>query len=140
MQSCYDGGRVSCDDCEKRPRGGLGRTPPSLPVLDRIEAEAKCVGEFGLGHTQPLAYGFDIDLGGNAHLITGLLSSQKCLDLIEAGHQVFKHFAHDLPPYLVKISSARVASSLRSFFDKLSFSFFGYAVTRKTGKPSLRTI
>jgi hypothetical protein len=96
-------------------------------VLDRIETEAECIRKPGLRHAQALAYGFDIDIRGYAYLIAGLLSSQKRVNLVQAGHQVFKHFAHGLPPYRLKISSARFASSLRSFFVKLPFSFFGYA-------------
>jgi hypothetical protein len=84
-------------------------------VLDRIEAEAECIRKRGLRHAQPLAYGFDIDILGHAYLIAGLLSSKKRVNLVQAGHQVFKHFAHALPPCRVKISSARFSSSLRSF-------------------------
>src|SRR5258708_13975388 len=109
-------------------------------MLDRIETEAECIRKPGLRHAQALAYGFDVDIRGYAYLITGLLSSQKRVNLVQAGHQVFKHLAHVLPPYRVKISSARFASALRSFFVRLSFSFFGYAVLSMIGTHTLWTL
>ena len=83
---------------------------------------------------QVLADALDVDFVGKSDPVAAPLPCEESIDFIKAGHQVMKHSGHGFPPYLAKISPARFASSLRSFFVRLSLSFFAYAATRKTGK------
>jgi len=76
----------------------------------------------GLGHLQPLSYAFYIDLGRQIDLVTGGLSGQEGFTSSRPGHQGVNIFVMAYLLYLAKISSARVARSLRSS-SSIFFSF-----------------
>ena len=133
LKGAHDCCRVFCDDREEGASGGLRGAAAAFPVFNCVEAKSEGVGEAGLSHVETLADALYVDVGGDAHLVTGGLTGEEGFHLVESVHQVIEDWSHFVPLYSLKISSARFARALRSALVRLSFAFFGYAVMRKMG-------
>lgn len=77
VQSGKHGCRIPGDDGQEGSVRGLRGAPSTFPVLDRIQAEAECIGKAGLGHFQALPDALDVDLGRQADLIASRLLDRK---------------------------------------------------------------
>jgi hypothetical protein len=96
----------------------------SLPVLDRVKAEAKRVREFGLRHSQPITDRLDVNFLGHICLESFLLSSKERLNVVKAIHHLLELCFHAISrrsrKYYRHVSSGRFVPPSTGFLSHSS--------------------
>jgi hypothetical protein len=135
IQCGEHGSGIFVDDGEQRASWRFRGPPPSLPVLDSVQAEPKRVRESGLRHAKPISDRFHVNFLGHMCLESFLLPSKKSRNVVKTIHHLLELRFHAISrkprKYYRPVSLARCALPSTGF----SFSFFG-----KTGNLSLRQI
>jgi hypothetical protein len=80
------GSGILVDDSEQSASRRFWDPPPSLPVLDSVQAEPEGVRESGLGHAKSISYRFHVNFLGHMCLESFLLASKESLNIVQAIH------------------------------------------------------
>src|ERR1700728_1451374 len=129
MTADVDGGAFrradrGSDHSQQCASGRFWGPAASLPVLDRVKAEAKRVREFGLCHAQSITDRLHVNFLGHICLESFLLSSKERLNVVKAIHHLLELRFHAIPhrsrKYYPPVSLARCALPSTGFLSRSS--------------------
>jgi len=90
IQRSEHGSGIPVDDSEQGASRRFWDPPPTLPVLDRVQAESERVGEPGLGHAKSVSDRFHVNLLGHMRLESFLSPSKESLNIVQAVHHLLE--------------------------------------------------
>jgi hypothetical protein len=121
-QCSEHGSRIFVDDGQQSASRRFWGPPSSLPVLDSVKAEPKRVRECGLCHAKLISDRFHVHFLGHMCLESFLLSSKKCLNVIQAIHHLLELRFHAISrrprKYYRPVSLARCALPSTGFLSE----------------------
>ena len=90
IQCGQHGSGILIDHSQQSARRSFWGPAASLPMLDRVKAEAKRVREFGLCHAQSVTDRLDVNFQGHIRLESLLLPSKKSLNVVKTIHHLLE--------------------------------------------------